>query len=152
MKSTVSGVIEDLKFKISEGYKQNWSLFVGVFLYLYFHKLKFWLPQLNWDSQQGRDRKTPILVLAFWNFKVKVLKCQWNFRPQATVIWNLVKPLQDTLQIIWGGEFKSLFTIMISKNKTLIKVVIWLHVTWYSNSEWTLMSNLIFEGLILQRF
>ena len=25
VKSTVSGVFEDLKFKISEGYKQNWS-------------------------------------------------------------------------------------------------------------------------------
>ena len=24
MKSTVSGVVEDLKFKISEGYDQNW--------------------------------------------------------------------------------------------------------------------------------
>ena len=62
-------VFENLKFKISEGYK------------------------LNWDSQQGRDRKTSILVLAFWNFKLKVLKYQWNFRPHATVIWNLVKPL-----------------------------------------------------------
>ena len=25
MKATVSGVFEDLKFKISEGYDQNWS-------------------------------------------------------------------------------------------------------------------------------
>ena len=30
-----------------------------------------WLSQLNWDSQQGRDRKTSILLVAFWNFKLK---------------------------------------------------------------------------------
>ena len=58
-----------------------------------FLPLPCWLSQLNWDSQQGRDRKTSILVLAFWNFKFKVLKYQWNFRPHATVISNLVKPL-----------------------------------------------------------
>ena len=47
---------------------------------------------IPWDSQQGRDRNTSTLVLAFWNFKLKVLKCQWNFRPHA---WskNLVRPL-----------------------------------------------------------
>ena len=45
--------------------------------------------KIEWDSQQGRDRKTSTL---FWNFKLKVLKCQWNFTPHA---WskNLVRPL-----------------------------------------------------------
>ena len=32
MKSTVSGVFEDLKFKISEGYKQNWCYPVSALL------------------------------------------------------------------------------------------------------------------------
>ena len=62
MKSTVSGVFEDLQFKISEGYKQNW------------------------DSQQGRDRKTSTLVPALLDFKLEVFKYQWNIRPHATVI------------------------------------------------------------------
>ena len=61
MKSTASGVFEDLKFKISEGYKQN------------------------------------------WNFKLNVVKYQWNFRPHATVISNLVKPLMYIL-IVQGCE------------------------------------------------
>ena len=52
-----------------EGYKKNWSYSVSALL--------------NWDSQQGRDRNTSTLVLAFWNLKLKVLKCQWNFRPHA---------------------------------------------------------------------
>ena len=51
-------------------------------------KLKF-----SWDSQQGRDKKTSILVLAFQNFKLQLLKHKWNFRIHATVIWNLVKSL-----------------------------------------------------------
>ena len=54
-----------------------------------------WLSQFSWDSQQGRDRKTLNWVLAFWNFKLKVLKYQCNFRPHATVIPNLVKPLEN---------------------------------------------------------
>ena len=37
-------------------------------------------------SQQGRERKTLILVLTFWNVKLKVLKYKWNCRPHATVI------------------------------------------------------------------
>ena len=28
-----------------------------------------WLSQFRWDSQQGRDRKTSILFLVFWNLK-----------------------------------------------------------------------------------
>ena len=62
-----------------------------------------WRAQLNWDSQQGRNRKTSILVLAFWNFKCKVLKYEWNFRPHATVIWNLVKPL--IFMMPWYSSF-----------------------------------------------
>ena len=64
MNSTVSGVFEDIKFKVSEGYKQNWSFPVSALLAV----------------------SVSILVQAFWNFKLKVLKYQWNFRPHATVI------------------------------------------------------------------
>ena len=47
-----------------------------------FLSLPCWLSQF---SKLGRDRKTSFLVLAFWNFKVTVLKYQWNFRPHAAV-------------------------------------------------------------------
>ena len=40
----------------------------------------------HWDSQLGRPRKTPILVQAFWNFKLKVLKYPRNCRLHATLI------------------------------------------------------------------
>ena len=53
MKSTVSGVFEDLKFKISEDYKQS---------------------KLSFPVRAGRERKTSILVLTFRDFKLKVLK------------------------------------------------------------------------------
>ena len=36
--------------------------------------LPCWLFQLNWDSLQGRARTTSILLVAFWNSKLKVLK------------------------------------------------------------------------------
>ena len=44
------------------------------------------LPCLGWRSQtkQGRDWKNSILLIAFSNFKLEVLKYQWNFRPHAT--------------------------------------------------------------------
>ena len=50
VKATVSWVFEDLKFRISEGSDQNW------------------------DSQLGRIRTISVLVRAFWNSKLKVLK------------------------------------------------------------------------------
>ena len=40
-----------------------------------FLPLPCWLSQFSWDSQLGRDRKTPILVLAFWNFKFMPYPC-----------------------------------------------------------------------------
>ena len=36
-----------------------------------FLSLPCWLSQLNWDSQKGRDRKISILLVAFWNFKLR---------------------------------------------------------------------------------
>ena len=58
-----------------------------------FLALPCWLSQLNWESQQGRGRKTSILVRAFWNFKLQVPKYPRNCRLHATLIPNLVKPL-----------------------------------------------------------
>ena len=75
MKSKFSSVFEDCKFKISEGFEQNLS-----FLVLF--RLKAW----GLQAKEGRDRKTSILLVAFWNFRLKVFKYQWTFRPHATVI------------------------------------------------------------------
>ena len=46
-------------------------------------------------------RKSPILVPAFWNFKLKVLKYPKNCRLHATLIPNLVKPLNCTYVHAW---------------------------------------------------
>ena len=70
VKATVSGVFQDITYKISEG-----------------------SDQFSWDSHQGRLRTTSILVRAFWNFKCKVLKYSRNCIIHYTLIPNLVKPL-----------------------------------------------------------
>ena len=57
-----------------------------------FLALLCWLFQVSWNSQQGRARKTSILILAFWNFKLQVLKHPRNCRLHATLILNLTKP------------------------------------------------------------
>ena len=62
---------------ISDGYKQNWSFPISCLCCVGC--------QFSWHSQEGRGRKTSILVLAFWNFKLKVLKYQWNFVRRFTV-------------------------------------------------------------------
>ena len=64
-------------------------------------KLEGFLSQFNWDSQQDRARKTTILVLAFWNFKFKVLKYPRNSRLHDALILNLVKPLTYILLLIF---------------------------------------------------
>ena len=54
---------------------------------------------LNWDSQQGRVRTTSILVRAFWNFKLKVLKYTRNCSLHNTLIpWSLKNPELTNLQ------------------------------------------------------
>ena len=50
--TTVSGVFQDLNFKISEGLDQNRSC----------PESALWLSQFSWDSQQGRLRTTSVLV------------------------------------------------------------------------------------------
>ena len=55
--------------------------------------LPCWLSQFSWDSQPGRVRTTSILVRAFWNFFLKVLKYSRNCSLHNTLIPNLVKPL-----------------------------------------------------------
>ena len=54
--------------------------------------LPCWLSQFSWDSQQGRGKKTSILVRAFYNFKLKVPKYPRSCRLHATLIPNLAKP------------------------------------------------------------
>ena len=54
MKSTVFRVFEDLKFKISEEYKQNWSFPVSSL---------FGLEVGGPQAKQGRDWKTSIFIV-----------------------------------------------------------------------------------------
>ena len=54
----VSLVFEDFKLKIQKSMTKT-----EVFL-----SRPCWLSQLNWDSQQGRDRNTSILLVTFWKF------------------------------------------------------------------------------------
>ena len=57
------------------------------------------------------------MVLAFWNFKIIVLRYQWNFRPHATLIQNLVNPLNVPALV-----FNALSTAnVIAKNITFYK-------------------------------
>ena len=54
--------------------------------------LPCWLSQFSWDSQLGRVRTTSVLVRAFWNFKLKVLKYSRNCSLHNTLIpWSLKK-------------------------------------------------------------
>ena len=60
--------------------------------------LPSWLSQLNWDSNQGRVRTTSILVRAFWNFKLKVLKYPRNCSLHNTLIpWSLKNPVSPNV-------------------------------------------------------
>ena len=64
--------------------------------------LPCWLSQLNWDSQQGTLRTTSILVKAFWNFKLKVLKYSKKCSLQYTLIpWSLKKMWHTLMYCIW---------------------------------------------------
>ena len=58
-----------------------------------------WLSQLSWDSQPGRVRTSSILVRAFWNFKLKVLKYSRNYSLHNTLIPNFLKPLMYILHL-----------------------------------------------------
>ena len=52
--------------------------------------LPCWLSQLTWEGQQGRARTTSILLVTYWNFKLKVLKYPKNCRLHNTLIpWSL---------------------------------------------------------------
>ena len=64
--------------------------------------LPSWLSQLNWDSYQGRLRTTPILVQAFWNLKLKVLKYSRNCGLNNTWIpWSLKNPELPNVSITY---------------------------------------------------
>ena len=55
--------------------------------------LPCWLSQFCWDSQQGKPRTTSILVKAFWNFKLKVLKYSKNWMSQYILVAEVWHPL-----------------------------------------------------------
>ena len=57
------------------------------------------LSHLNWDSQQGRVKTTLILVGAFWNFKLKVLKYPKNCSLQYILIPNFWHPYSTYLKL-----------------------------------------------------
>ena len=62
--------------------------------------LPCWLSQFSWDSQQGRVRTTSILVQAFWNFKLKVLKYSRSCSLHNTLIpWSLKNPESPNIHI-----------------------------------------------------
>ena len=70
-----------------------------------------------WDSRQGRVRTASILVRAFWNFKLKVLKYAYNCSLQYTLIpWSLKKC--DTSYPTYSlNQFLSLDFFAISYSK-----------------------------------
>ena len=84
MKSTVSGVFEDLQFKISEGYRQNWSFFVVLAVSVYF---KY---QWNFRPHPTKFGETPLYTLVYclstesikkylfwpWNYEINTFKSQ----------------------------------------------------------------------------
>ena len=96
----------DTGFFRLQGIKVLWRLqFLG---YLRILSLKFqkartkievvltlpcWLSEFSWDSQQSRPRTTSILVRAFWNLKLKVLKYSRNCSFQYILIPNFWHPL-----------------------------------------------------------
>ena len=82
VKATVSGVFQDITYKISEG-----------------------SDQFSWDSHQGRLRTTSISFQAVGNFKLKVLKYSRNCSLHNTLILNLVEPLNVYVYNI-QGKFK----------------------------------------------
>ena len=75
--------------------------------------LPCWLSQLNWDSQQHRPKTTSILLVVFWNFKLKVLKYPRNCRFHNTLIpWSLTPYLSEldfSNSPVWNIEFDELY-------------------------------------------
>ena len=65
--------------------------------------LPCWLSQLTWEGQQGRARTTSILLVTYWNFKLKVLKYPKNCRLHNTLIpWSLKNPESPNVQSVWN--------------------------------------------------
>ena len=64
---------------------------------------------LNLDSQQGRLRTASILVRAFWNFKLKVLK--YFTIPWYLEVWKILNHL--TYMVIFGPKYKILTKVLI---------------------------------------
>ena len=64
------------------------------------NSLPCWLSQFSWDSQQGRVRTTSILVRAFWNFKLEVLRYPRNCSLHNNLIpWSLTNHVFPNIHI-----------------------------------------------------
>ena len=126
MESTVLGVFEDLKLKISESYKQNWSS----------------PAKLRQPTGQSQENFTfgPSLL----NFKLKVLEYPRNCRLHATLILKVQKNPESANVPISVGKLRSIWpclSLLISdvfyeplkkgvdlKEKTLRNLEKYLHV------------------------
>ena len=78
--------------------------------------LKTWFfmtkSQFSWDSQLGRLRTTSILVWAFWNFKLKVLKYSKNCSLHNTLIpWSLKNPESQNIYIFLFFTFNWMYRL-----------------------------------------
>ena len=71
------------------------------------------------EAKHGRDEKTSILLIAFWNFKLKVLKYQWNIRLSATVISILVISIVHI-------KSRALILRVTSSKKLLCELMFWI--------------------------
>ena len=76
--------------------------------------LPCWLSQFSWDSQQGRARTTSILVWAFWNCKLKVLKYSRNCISQYILVaevWHSLTYIVHTAMYKRGFNLLLLFVL-----------------------------------------
>ena len=92
VKSSVSGVFEDLKFTISEGYEQDWSFPVSVLIRL---------EAGGSQAKQGRDWKTSIFLGAFWNFSLQItVLWSWNLAIPLNCMCNILKDKRQIKLVI----------------------------------------------------
>ena len=71
--------------------------------------LPCWLSQFSWDSQLGSVRTASILVRAFWNFKLRILKYSRNCSFQYTLIPNFWHPLTYIVYLLLAyNKYRSL--------------------------------------------
>ena len=95
----------------------------------------------SWESQQGRLRTTSILVRAFWNLKLKVLKYSKNCSLQYTLIPNF---WQTLLYILTNSNWKPPRTAWWCTS------VIWIRSNqvnfyFFCHCDWTCLNSLFWK-------